>query len=174
MTATGFAALLAGVAALVLGLWLGWTSFDLLGVGLLVVVAVGLGTILRPSRLSIDRQIQPPRVPKGSMAIAFLTFANRGLMTVGTTVASQPFGATQVRTIIPRLRRGERGTRTYRLPTTQRGSFLNVSISASRLILRRNAILPFVPGVVASAVATAPPTPTSASIPMPPIRSAKC
>jgi len=84
MTATGFAALLAGVAALVLGLWLGWTSFDLLGVGLLVVVAVGLGSILRPSRLSIDRQIQPPRVPKGSMAIAFLTFANRGRMTVGT------------------------------------------------------------------------------------------
>jgi len=123
MTATGFAALLAGVAALVLGLWLGWTSFDLLGVGLLVVVAVGLGPILRPSRLSIDRQIQPPRVPKGSMAIAFLTFANRGRMTVGTTVASQPFGATQVRTIIPRLRRGERGTRTYRLPTTQRGIF---------------------------------------------------
>ena len=123
MTRTGFAALLGGLAALVLGLWLGWTSFDLLGVGLLAVVALGLGVILRPSRLVIDRQIQPPRVPKGSTAIAFLTFANRGRRTVGTTVASQPFGGTHVRTVIPRLRRGERGTRTYRLPTTRRGIF---------------------------------------------------
>ncbi len=123
MTRTGLAALLAGLAALGLGLWLGWTSFSLLGIGLLAVVAVGLGTILRPSRLAIDRQIQPPRVPKGSMAIAFLTFANRGRMTVAATVANQPFGPMQVRTIIPRLRRGERGTRTYRLPTTHRGIF---------------------------------------------------
>ncbi len=115
--------MLAGLTALVLGLWLGWTSFDLLGLGLLAVVALGLATILRPSRLAIERQIQPPRVPKGSMAIAFLTFANRGRMTVGTTVANQPFGAIQVRTVIPRLRRGERGTRTYRLPTTRRGIF---------------------------------------------------
>ncbi|MFN2519221.1 MAG: DUF58 domain-containing protein [Jatrophihabitantaceae bacterium] len=123
MTRTGLAAMLAGLVALGLGLWLGWTSFDLLGIGLLTVVMVGLGTILRPSRLAINRQIQPPRVAKGSMAIAFLTFANRGRMTVGTTVANQPFGAIQVRTVIPRLRRGERGTRTYRLPTTRRGIF---------------------------------------------------
>jgi len=123
MTRTGLVALLAGVGAMVLGLWLGWTSFDLLGIGLLAVVAVGLVTILRPSRLTLERQIQPPRVPKGSMAIAFLTFSNRGRMTVPTTVANQPFGAIQVRTVIPRLRRGERGTRTYRLPTTRRGIF---------------------------------------------------
>lgn len=123
MTKTGLAALLAGVVALSLGLWLGWTSFDLLGLGLLAVVAVGLGAILRPSQLAIERQIQPPRVPKGSMAIAFLSFANRGRMTVATTVANQPFGTTPVRTVIPRLRRGERGTRTYRLPTTRRGIF---------------------------------------------------
>jgi uncharacterized protein (DUF58 family) len=123
MTRMGLAALLAGAAGLVLGLWLSWTSFDLLGIGLLAVVGIGLATILRPSRLHIDRQIQPPRVPKGSMAIAFLTFANRGRLTVGTTVANQPFGSTQVRTVIPRLRRGERGTRTYRLPTSHRGIF---------------------------------------------------
>jgi uncharacterized protein (DUF58 family) len=119
----GLAALLAGVAALGLGLWLSWTSFDLLGIGLLVIVVIGLATILRPSRLHIDRQIQPPRVPKGSMAIAFLTFANRGRLTVATTVANQPFGSAQVRTVIPRLRGGERGTRTYRLPTSHRGIF---------------------------------------------------
>ena len=38
-------------------------------------------------------------------------------------MAHQPFGADEVRTVIPRLRRGERGLRTYRLPTRQRGIF---------------------------------------------------
>jgi uncharacterized protein (DUF58 family) len=123
MTRTGLAALLAGVAALVIGLRFGWTSFDLIGIGLLASVLIGFVVIVRPSRLAIDRQIQPPRAPKGSPAIALLTFANRGRGTVGVTVAHQPFGDHQVRTVIPKLRRGERGMRTYRLPTTRRGIF---------------------------------------------------
>jgi uncharacterized protein (DUF58 family) len=123
MTKAGLAALLAGAAALVLGLWLQWLAFDLLGVGLLALVLLAVLVIVRPSPLSIDRAIQPPRVPKGSPAIAVLTFANRGRRTVGVTVANQPFGGTQVRTVIPRLRRGERGLRTYRLPTRHRGIF---------------------------------------------------
>ena len=84
---------------------------------------LALLVIVRPSPLAIDRAIQPPRVPKGSPAIAVLTFANRGRRTVGRTVAHQPFGDHPVRTVIPRLRRGERGLRTYRLPTRQRGIF---------------------------------------------------
>jgi uncharacterized protein (DUF58 family) len=62
-------------------------------------------------------------VPKGSPAIAFLSFANRGRRTIPVAVATQPFGSLRVRTIIPRLRGGERGTRAYRLPTTRRGIF---------------------------------------------------
>lgn len=123
MTRMGLATLLSGVAALVLGLTLGWPAFDVLGVGLLLLVAGALAGVLRPSQLVIDRAIQPPRVPKGSPAIAVLSFANRGRRTVGVTVANQPFGDVQVRTIIPRMRRGERGMRTYRLPTRQRGIF---------------------------------------------------
>lgn len=123
MTRTGFAALVSAAALLALGLAFGWMSFSLLGAGLLAVVLVALLVIARPSALVIERQIQPPRVPKGSPAIAVLTFANRGRGTVGVTVASQPFGGQQVRTVIPRLRRGERGLRTYRLPTVQRGVF---------------------------------------------------
>ena len=123
MTRMGLATLLGGIAALVLGLTLHWPAFDVLGLGLLVLVAVCLVNILRPSQLVIERAIQPPRVPKGSPAIAVLTFANRGHRTVGVTVANQPFGDIEVRTIIPRMRRGERGMRTYRLPTRQRGIF---------------------------------------------------
>jgi uncharacterized protein (DUF58 family) len=123
VTKAGAAALLGGVIALALGLWLQWTAFDLVGVGLLALVLVAVLVVVRPSPLAIDRAIQPPRVPKGSPAIAVLTFANRGRRTVGVTVANQPFGGAQVRTVIPRLRRGERGLRTYRLPTRQRGIF---------------------------------------------------
>lgn len=123
MTKAGVAVLLGGAIVLALGLWLQWTAFDLIGIGLLVLVVVAVLVVVRPSPLAIDRAIQPPRVPKGSPAIAVLTFANRGRRTVGVTVANQPFGGAQVRTVIPRLRRGERGLRTYRLPTRRRGIF---------------------------------------------------
>jgi uncharacterized protein (DUF58 family) len=123
MTRAGVAAFLAGVAALVLGIWLQWTAFDLVGIGLLGLVLLAVLVVVRPSPLAIDRAIQPPRVPKGSPAIAVLTFANRSRRTVGVTVANQPFGDIRVRTVIPKLRRGERGLRTYRLPTRQRGIF---------------------------------------------------
>jgi uncharacterized protein (DUF58 family) len=123
MTLFGVGALLAGVAALIMGLTLDWLAFDLIGLGLLAVVLLGFAAVARPSRLVIDREIQPPRVPKGSPAIAFLTFANRGRRTVPVSVATQPFGSQRVRTVIPKLRGGERGTRAYRLPTKQRGIF---------------------------------------------------
>jgi uncharacterized protein (DUF58 family) len=123
MTLFGLAALLGGAVALALGLSFDWLSFDLLGLGMLAVVLLGLLVVARPSRLAIDREIQPPRVPKGSPAVAFLTFANRGRRTVPVSVATQPFGGSRVRTVIPKLRRGERGTRAYRLPTTRRGIF---------------------------------------------------
>jgi len=132
MTLFGLATLLAGVASLVTGLTLDWLSFDLLGLGLLTAVVIGFATVARPSRLSIDREIQPPRVPKGSPAIAFLTFANRGRRSVPVSVATQPFGGQRVRTVIPKLRGGERGTRAYRLPTTRRGIFDVAPVEVTR------------------------------------------
>ncbi len=123
MTLFGLAALIAGAISLAVGLTFDWLSFDLIGLGLLAIVVLGFATVARPSRLVIGREIQPPRVPKGSPAIAFLTFANRGRRSVPVTVATQHFSNQQVRTVIPRLRGGERGTRAYRLPTTRRGIF---------------------------------------------------
>jgi uncharacterized protein (DUF58 family) len=132
MTLFGLAALVAGIGALVTGLTLDWLSFDLIGLGLLAVVVLGFAAVARPSRLVIDREIQPPRVPKGSPAIAFLTFANRGRRTVPVSVATQPFGGHRVRTVIPKLRGGERGTRAYRLPTTRRGIFDVLPVEVTR------------------------------------------
>jgi uncharacterized protein (DUF58 family) len=132
MTRFGLAALLAGGLALGLGVALDWVSLDLLGLGLLGVVLVGLVVVARPPTVVIEREIQPPRVPKGSPAVAFLRFVNRGRRTAPMSVATQPFGAARVRTVIPRLRGGERGTRAYRLPTTRRGIFDVAPIQVTR------------------------------------------
>lgn len=132
MTLFGLAALLGGGIALGLGIGLEWASFDLVGLGLLAVVVVGLFVVARPSSVVIEREIQPPRVPKGSPAVAFLRFVNRGRRTAPTSVATQPFGAARVRTVIPRLRGGERGTRAYRLPTGRRGIFDVAPIEVTR------------------------------------------
>ncbi len=123
MTRAAVAAFLAGLAAVVAGLWLNWLSLSLLGIGLLACVLLGVLSVIRPSRLSIEREIQPPRVPKNSAAIAFLKFTNAGRRSVGPTVATQPYGGRDVRTVIPRLHGRERGVRTYRLPTGKRGIF---------------------------------------------------
>lgn len=123
MTRAALGALLAGITVLVAGLSLNWLSLSLLGIGLLACVLLGLLSVLRPSRLSIEREIQPPRVPKNSAAIAFLRFHNAGWRPVGPTVATQPYGGRQVRTVIPRLAGRQRGVRSYRLPTTRRGVF---------------------------------------------------
>jgi uncharacterized protein (DUF58 family) len=123
MTRAGLVALIAGLLALGLGAALHWSAFGLLGTGLLLAVVIGAAIIARPSALSVERQIQPARVEKGSPAIALLHFANRGRGPVGVTVAGQQIGDTVVRTVIPRLRRGERGVRVYRLPTVARGVF---------------------------------------------------
>jgi uncharacterized protein (DUF58 family) len=123
MTRAALGALLAGIAVLVAGLALNWIALSLLGIGLLACVLLGVLSVVRPSRLSIEREIQPPRVPKHSAAIAFLRFHNAGRRSVGPTVATQPYGGRDVRTVIPRLRGRERGVRTYRLPTGRRGIF---------------------------------------------------
>jgi uncharacterized protein (DUF58 family) len=123
MTRSGLGTLVLGALLLVAGGLLRWNALLLVGVGALTVVVLGLLAVVRPTRLAVEREIQPPRVPKGEPAIAFLRFANHGRRTIGTTVASQPYGDGRVRTLIPRLRRGESGVRTYRLPTTRRGIF---------------------------------------------------
>jgi len=123
MTRAALATLAAGLAALLTGLVLNWIALALVGIGLLGCLLLGVLSVVRPSRLVIEREIQPPRVPKHSTAIAFLRFRNTGRRPVGPTVALQPYGSRPVRTVIPRLGGREQGVRTYRLPTGDRGIF---------------------------------------------------
>jgi uncharacterized protein (DUF58 family) len=121
MTRAGLAALIGAAIALTLGVWLRWIALDVIGLGLAAALLLGLATVLRPSPLSIDRAIQPARVTKGSPALALLTVVNRGTRQLGSRIVTQPFGDARVRVELPRLRRGERGLRSYRLPTSRRG-----------------------------------------------------
>lgn len=123
MTRAGIGALVTGAVLVALGAVLVWPALVVLGSGELVALALALGWVLRPPALAIDRQIHPDRVPKGAPAVVYLDVANTGRAKVPVTVALQPYGDIMVRAVLPELEGGERGVRTYRLPTSRRGVF---------------------------------------------------
>lgn len=123
MTRVGWTTIAAGVVLTALGWMLVWPSIAVLGVGSVLLVAGALACTIRRPRVQITREIQPARVQKGDTAIVFLTLANTGRRGVAPMVIEQPYGDTTVRARLPRLRRGERGMTTFRLPTTRRGVF---------------------------------------------------
>ncbi len=123
MTRTGQGALAIGIVLLVGGIVLAWPAIAVLGAVPLALLVVALAFVLRRPQLRIGRQIHPARVAKGLPAIAYLELTNEGRGTIPTTVARQPYGATTVQTVLPRLLGGQRGVRAYRLPTTRRGIY---------------------------------------------------
>lgn len=123
MTRAGIGALALGAVFVALGAVLVWPALVVLGSGALVAVVIALWWVARPPSLRIERQIYPDRVPKGAPAVVYLDVANTSRSKLPATVALQPYGDRAVRAVLPELRGGERGVRTYRLPTSRRGVF---------------------------------------------------
>lgn len=123
MTRLGLSAVPVGVALLVLGLLAHWQPLGVLGAGLVLLVAASLGYVARRPRLRLERAVEPPRVEKGSPAIAVIHVTNLSRRTLAPIAIEQRLGDRPIAARLPRLRRGERGLRTYRLPTSQRGTF---------------------------------------------------
>lgn len=123
MTRLGLGAAPAGVVLLVLGLAAHWQPVGVLGAGMVVLVAASLLYVLRRPRLRLERAVEPPRVEKGQPAIAVIHVTNLSRRTLGALAIEQRLGDRPIAARLPRLRRGERGLRTYRLPTSQRGTF---------------------------------------------------
>ncbi len=123
MTRAGLGALVAGSVLTAAGLVLRWPALAVLGAGTLMLLAAGLAWIAHPPRVRLERQVHPTRVPKGVPAIAYLQVANTGRSRLPVTVARQPYGDGVVRAVLPELRPGEQGVRTYRLPTARRGVY---------------------------------------------------
>lgn len=123
MTRLGIGAALVGAGLTATGWLAKWPSVVVLGVGILVLVGVSLGHVLRRPRLAIVRAVEPPKVQKGSPAIALIHATNLSRRTLAPVPFDQRLGDVTMRAFLPRLRRGEQGMRTYRLPTSRRGIF---------------------------------------------------
>ena len=92
-----------------------------IGAGLVLLVVGSLAHVLRRPRLALERAVEPPRVEKGLPAIAVIHVTNLSRRTLAPLAIEQRLGDTPVHALLPRLRRGEQGLRTYRLPTSRRG-----------------------------------------------------
>lgn len=123
MTRLGYSSLPMGAGLLVLGLVAHWQPVAVIGAGLLVLTVGSVVFVLRRPRLRLERTVEPPRVEKGQPAIAVIHVTNLSRRSLPPLTIEQRLGDRPVRARLPRLRRGERGLRTYRLPTADRGVY---------------------------------------------------
>ena len=123
MTPLGFGSAIVGSALLALGWAAHWSPMAVIGAGLVVLVLGSLLFVSRRPRIRLERAVEPPRVQKGHPAIAVIHVTNMSRRTVASLVIEQRLGERVVRNRLPRLRPGEEGLRTYRLPTSRRGTY---------------------------------------------------
>jgi uncharacterized protein (DUF58 family) len=100
-----------------------WAPLLVLGTGLLVLLVGALAYVLRSPRLALERAVEPPRVEKGQPAIAVIRATNLSWRALTALSIEQRLGGVAFTAELPRLRRGESGLRTYRLPTSRRGTY---------------------------------------------------
>lgn len=123
MSRFGYGAAPFGAALLVIGLLAHWQPVAVLGAGIILLLAGSVLYVARRPRLRLERAVEPPRVEKGQPAIALIHVTNLSRRSLPPILIEQRLGERPVRARLPRLRRGERGLRTYRLPTAQRGTY---------------------------------------------------
>ncbi len=123
MTRLGYGAVPVGGVLLAIGLLAHWRAVAVLGAGMVLLVVASLAFVLRRPRLGLERAVEPPRVEKGQPAIAVISATNLGRRTLAPILIEQRLGDRPIRARLPRLRRGERALRTYRLPTATRGVY---------------------------------------------------
>jgi uncharacterized protein (DUF58 family) len=114
---------LLGVALGVIGWSAAWPPLLVIGAGLVLLVAGAAAYVARRPRVAIERAVEPPRVEKGLPAIAVVLATNLSRRALAPIAIEQRLGDTPIQAVLPRLRRGETGQRTYRLPTTKRGIY---------------------------------------------------
>ncbi len=123
MTGFGYGAAPFGAGLLAVGVLAHWQPVAVLGAGILLLLAGSVLYVLRRPRLRLERAVEPPRVEKGQPAIALIHVTNMGRRSLPPILIEQRLGDRPIRARLPRLRRGERGLRTYRLPTAHRGTY---------------------------------------------------
>jgi uncharacterized protein (DUF58 family) len=132
MTRLGWGTCVAGIVLVTVGVVATWAPLLLLGAGLVVLVAGALAYVARSPRLALERSVEPPRVEKGQPAIAVIRATNLSWRTLTALVIEQRLADIVFRAELPRLRRGESGLRTYRLPTSRRGTYSVGAVEISK------------------------------------------
>ncbi len=123
MTRLGFGSLGVGMALVLAGFAFWWAPITVLGAGLVVLAAGSLAYVARRPRLALERAVEPARVEKGRPAITVVHVTNLSRRPLAPLRIEQRLGDTPIRAWLPRLRGGEQGLRTYRLPTWRRGVY---------------------------------------------------
>ncbi len=123
MTRVGWGALVCGLALVATGLAVGWPPFLALGAGLVITFLGAVAYVLRSPRLAIERVVEPPRVEKGRPAIAVVRATNLSRRALPPVPIEQRLGSRVFRAELPRLHKDEQSLRTYRLPTSRRGTY---------------------------------------------------
>jgi len=123
VTRLGWGTVCAGVALVAGGVVARWGPLVVIGTALVALVVTTSAYVLRSPRLALERAIEPPRVEKGQPAIAVIRATNLSWRTLTAVTIEQRLGGMLFRAELPRLRRGEAGLRTYRLPTSRRGTY---------------------------------------------------
>jgi uncharacterized protein (DUF58 family) len=119
----GWGAGASGVLLVAIGTAARWGPLVVLGAGLLVLLGGALAYVMRSPRLELERTVEPPTVEKGQPAIAVIRAVNLSWRALVGLVIEQRLDDIVFRAELPRLRRGEAGLRTYRLPTSRRGTY---------------------------------------------------
>jgi uncharacterized protein (DUF58 family) len=123
MTPFSLATACVGGTLVGLGVATRWPPLVVVGGGLVVLVGGSALYVARRPRVTIARAVEPPRVQKGLPAIAVVHARNHSRRSLAPIVIEQQLGDTPIHAVLPRLRPGEEGQRTYRLPTTRRGVY---------------------------------------------------
>jgi uncharacterized protein (DUF58 family) len=123
VTRLGWGALAVGLVLVGVGLGASWSPLLAMGAGLVVLSAGALVYVFRSPRFDLERAVEPPRVEKRRPAIAVIRATNTSRRALAPVQIEQRMGPTVFRAELPRLRKGEQGLRTYRLPTSRRGTY---------------------------------------------------
>ena len=123
MTRVGIGAATVGVALTLVGLAARWPPVVVLGAGLAVLVAGSLAVRGPPAPAGPRSGRRAAPGGEGPAGHAVVHVTNLSRRTWPRSPIEQRLGDTPIRALLPRLRRGEQGLRTYRLPTSRRGVY---------------------------------------------------
>lgn len=121
LTPAGIGMLVTAVVLGATGWALGYAELAILSAAAVTGVVLALVAVAVPPRLSVEREVDPLRVPRGDLAVGLVKVRNDGRRPSPAAVATDRVGPTDVVVTLPRLAGGARRTTTYRLPTHKRG-----------------------------------------------------